>query len=567
MNKIEMNKKIKSEECAAGSRSSCKYSKKPAARLMIRSLAAMLLILCMMMTAACSQGTAQNTSQEASQNTSQEALQSSTQSDIQSTSQADMQDASQAGSQDAQDTSQADMQDASQAGSQDTQNNSQGSSHDSVQSSTQDNIQNSSNDEDETSRNVTEVGDEYVLDRVVVLSRHNIRSPLSGSGSMLSDITPHIWFDWTSEPSELSVRGGALETIMGEYFRQWLEEEELFPKNYRPEDGAVRFYANAKQRTIATSTFFSAGLLPVWDTPVETHVEYDTMDPVFTPKLNFVTPAYEEDVIREISQMGGDAGLDGIRENLSDAISLMMDVADVEKSEKYQAGDYGNLLKDKTEILLEEGEEPAMSGPIKTATSVVDALTLQYYEETDSSKAAFGHKLTDDDWRKMHSIVDTYTEMLFTTPLLSVNVAHPLLEELRSELTQKDRKFTFLCGHDSNIASVLAALGAEDYTLPDTVEPKTPIGAKLVFARYLDQDNEAYYTVRLIYQSIRQIRELSLLSPENPPMEASVNFTGAEVNADGLIAEDELLSLFDDAASAYDLLVDEYSEESLDIAA
>ena len=32
------------------------------------------------------------------------------------------------------------------------------------------------------------------LDRVVILSRHNIRSPLSGSGSMLGDITPHEWF-------------------------------------------------------------------------------------------------------------------------------------------------------------------------------------------------------------------------------------------------------------------------------------------------------------------------------------------------------------------------------------
>ena len=31
----------------------------------------------------------------------------------------------------------------------------------------------------------------YTLDQVVVLSRHNIRSPLSGSGSLLGDITPH----------------------------------------------------------------------------------------------------------------------------------------------------------------------------------------------------------------------------------------------------------------------------------------------------------------------------------------------------------------------------------------
>ena len=102
----------------------------------------------------------------------------------------------------------------------------------------------------------------YTLDKMVVLSRHNIRSPMSGTGSLLSDITPHTWFPWTSQPSELSDRGAVLETIMGQYFRQWLEKEGLFPENYQPEDGAVRFYANSKQRTIATSTFFSADQEP-----------------------------------------------------------------------------------------------------------------------------------------------------------------------------------------------------------------------------------------------------------------------------------------------------------------
>lgn len=411
------------------------------------------------------------------------------------------------------------------------------------------------------------VGDQYTLDKVVVLSRHNIRSPMSGSGSLLDEITPHTWFSWTSDPSELSERGGVLETIMGQYFRQWLEKEGLFPKNYQPEEGAVRFYANAKQRTIATSTYFSAGLLPVWDTPVETRVEYDTMDPTFTPKLNFITPEYQQDILRQISDLGGDAGLEGIQAELQDEISLLLDVADCGESEIYQSGAYGNLLEDPTEILLEDGQEPAMTGPIKTSTSVADALTLQYYEEPDAKKAAFGHTLTENDWRQLHSIVDTYTEMLFTTPLVSVNVAHPLLKEIHSELLEKDRKFTFLCGHDSNIASVLAALGVEDYTLHDTIEPKTPIGAKLVFARYLNPDDEAYYTVSLIYQSADQLRNLSLLSLENPPMEQRLQFEGVETNADNMIAEVDLLALFDNALSAYDSLEEEYLDESLDVAA
>lgn len=401
----------------------------------------------------------------------------------------------------------------------------------------------------------------WTLDRVVVLSRHNIRSPLSGSGSLLGDITPHAWFDWTSKPSELSLRGALLETLMGQYFRLWLEDEGLFPENYRPEAGAVRFYANSKQRTLATARYFSAGLLPVNRTEIESHMEYDTMDPVFTPALNFVNDEYAADVTAQVAEMGGEAGMKGIQDKLRDALELLMEVADIRESKAYKAGTAGNFLEGETTLILEAFNEPMMKGPIKDANSVADALTLQYYEEPDPVKAAFGHELSREDLRKIHSISDTYSDMLFTRPLVSVNVAHPLLQELRGELENEQRKFSFLCGHDSNIASVLASLNAADYTLPDTIEPKTPIGCKLVFERWLNEAGEAYYNVSLVYQSTDQLREYARLTLDNPPVKAPISFEGVQTNAEGMIAEADLLALFDNAIDAYDRLVEEYSEE------
>ena len=396
------------------------------------------------------------------------------------------------------------------------------------------------------------------LDRVVILSRHNIRSPLSGSGSLLGDITPHEWFQWTSKPSELSLRGALLETLMGQYFRLWLEDEGLFPENYRPEAGAVRFYANAKQRTLATARYFSAGLLPVAEVEIESHAPYDTMDPTFTPALTFMTDAYAEDIRRQVAEMGGEAGMKGILDGLRDAVELLMDVADIRESEAYKAGTVGDLLEGETTLILEEGREPGMTSPIKTATSVADALTLQYYEEEDPVKAAFGHELSREDWLRLHSIVDTYTDMLFTRPLVCVNAAHPLLQEIRSELEAEDRRFSFLCGHDSNIASVLASLNVTDYTLPDTIEPMTPIGSKLVFERWLNGAGEAFYKVSLVYQSTEQLREYTRLTLDNPPVKAALSFDGVQTNADGMIAEADLFELLDGAIDAYDLLQEQY---------
>ena len=75
----------------------------------------------------------------------------------------------------------------------------------------------------------------YTLDRVVVLSRHNIRSPFTNDDSLLADITSHTWFKWTSRSSELSLKGAILETELGQYFRQWLEDAGLFPENWQPD--------------------------------------------------------------------------------------------------------------------------------------------------------------------------------------------------------------------------------------------------------------------------------------------------------------------------------------------
>lgn len=405
------------------------------------------------------------------------------------------------------------------------------------------------------------------LDRVVVLSRHNIRSPLSGGGSLLGDITPHEWFEWTSNPGELSLRGAMLETLMGQYFRLWLEHEGLFPENYRPEGEAVRFYANAKQRTLATARYFSAGLLPVENVPIESRAEYDTMDPTFNPVLTYLSEDYAEAALEEIAQRGGVAGMQGIHAGLMDAIALLMDVTDMEQSEAYTSGAYGDLLKDETTMKLEQGKEPAMSGPIRTATSVADAMTFQFYEMADDRAAAFGHELSIEDWRLLHTIVDTYTDMLFGMPLISVNVAHPLLQEIRSELVADGRVFSFLCGHDSNVASVLAALGVEEYLLDDTVEQHTPIGVKLVFSRWLNADGDAHWSVELVYQSTDQLRGLTPLSLDHPPVRFPLRFEGVEADDSGMIAEADLLAMLDSAIAAYDALEETYGAPALEAAA
>ncbi len=398
-----------------------------------------------------------------------------------------------------------------------------------------------------------ELNDKYTLEELVVLSRHNIRSPLSGNGSTLSKLTPHEWTSWSSAPSELTSRGGALETIMGQYFRKWVVSQGLFPENYVPTADDVNIYANSMQRTIATAQYFTSGFLPVANVRINHRFVPSKMDPVFCPQITKASDGFRKQAIEEIEAMGGKKGMTGINENLAENYALIADVLDYDKSEA--AKSEPEPFKDyNTVITLEVGKEPGMKGALKDANSASDAFILQYYEVPDTIESAFGHKIGRDEWAKIAKIKDVYGDVLFTAPSVAVNVAHPLLIYMRDELEAPNRKFTFLCGHDSNIASVNAALGVEDYELPNTIEKKTPIGSKLVIEKWKGTDGEQYARVNIVYQSTDQLRNLSLLDIDNPPMVFPLSFKGLEKNADGLYKLSDLLARFDEAISAYDKL-------------
>ena len=384
----------------------------------------------------------------------------------------------------------------------------------------------------------------YTLKQVVVLSRHNIRSPLSGRQSALQRITPHEWYHWSSAPSELSLRGGALETMMGQYFRKWLVSEGLMQENEIPAEGTMRFYANSKQRTIATAQYFSSGMLPVANVRVEHHCEMDKMDPVFHPQITDDNEDFKMLAQQQIAAMGGEKGMAGIGERMAENYKVLERVLDMKQSAACLGGDTCHFRIDDAHVYLIKNREPGMGGSLRLACQAADALVLQYYEEPDAVKAAFGDTLSWEDWESISAIKDWYGDVLFTAPVVARQVARPLLLTMLEELQNEGRRFTFLCGHDSNIGSVLAALDAEDYSLPNTIEKKTPIGCKLVIEKWVDTDGKLFAALNLVYQSTEQLRSMALLDLENPPMVFPVRLKGLSANADGLYPYEALMERF-----------------------
>lgn len=392
----------------------------------------------------------------------------------------------------------------------------------------------------------------YKLKEVVILSRHNIRSPLSTNGSALSKMTPHEWTEWSSAASELTLRGGVLETEMGQFFRKWTVEEGLFKENYVPTVDEVNLYANSMQRCIATAQYFSSGFMPVAGLHVNHRYVPSKMDPIFFPRLTKSSEAFRTEAMKQINAMGGKDGLVGINKSLKDSYDIISKVLDMKQSEYYKKGEVKDFVDNDTRITLNLNQEPGMKGSLKNANSASDAFILQYYEEPDALKAAFGHKLSLEDWTKIARIKDVYGDVLFTAPIVAVNVAHPLLQYMYDELNADTRKFTFLCGHDSNIASVDAALDVEDYSLPNSIEKKTPIGSKLVFEKWVDAAGKAYVAINLVYQSTGQLKQMSLLDLRHTPQIYALKLKGLTQNTDGLYTFEDVNNRFLQAIRAYD---------------
>lgn len=395
----------------------------------------------------------------------------------------------------------------------------------------------------------------FDLKEVVVLSRHNIRAPLSGKNSLLDKATTHQWTNWTANASELTSRGGALETMMGQYFRKWLESEGLFQEGKCPNMDELNIYANSMQRTIATANYFKAGLLPTCNTMVNHRFEASKMDPIFFPRLTKSSEAFKAQALKEIIAMSGAKGIVGINETLKDSYQTIAKVTNIKNSEACKEQGICDFSDYNTKFTFELGEEPNLKGSLKTANTIADAFILQYFEEYDDKKAAFGHNLSLKDWENISKVKDVYGDVLFTAPSVAVNVAHPLLTYISDELKASPRKLTFLVGHDSNIASVTAALGFEEYTLPNTIEKKTPIGSKLVFEKWIDKKSKKeFISINLVYQTTDQLRNLKPIDLDNPPMVFQLKMKGLQANEYGLYTAESILERFQKAISAYEEL-------------
>lgn len=393
--------------------------------------------------------------------------------------------------------------------------------------------------------------DGYTLDQMTVFSRHNIRAAVTSGVPSYDKLTPHKWVDWTANAGELTLRGGDLETMMGQYFRKYLESEHLIPENWIPQGDEAYIYSNSYQRTIATAQFFASGLLPVASPQVNHKYSVGENDPIFKKGLTLNSEKFKNQVLKEIKEYGGQDAFDNIEPNLSENFKILEKVLDFKDSEYAKEKGLTEFKTDDLKVEFKEGKRPVISGSLSIGSTAVDALKLQYYMTENDEQAAFGEKISYQDWEKLGEIDDMNHILYSGTHTTAIDLAHPLLMELQNQMKNTNRKFTFICGHDTNILPIVTALGVHEYRLPNAISKLTPIGSKLVFNKWKNTSGEEYCSVSIVYNSVSQLRHLSVIDENYPPMEYTLELDGLQKNKDGLYKYSDVMERFSQAINEY----------------
>lgn len=375
----------------------------------------------------------------------------------------------------------------------------------------------------------------YQLQQVLIMSRHNLRAPLANNGSVLEQSTPNEWPEWDVPGGQLTTKGGVLEVYMGHYMREWLAEQKLVTSGECPATDSVYAYANSLQRTVATAQFFITGAFPGCDIPVHHQEKMGTMDPVFNPVITDDSAAFDQQAVQAMETKRKEF-------KLGESYQLLEKITHYQDSPACKEKQQCSLADAKDSFSAKYEKEPGVSGPLKVGNSLVDAFTLQYYEGFPMDQVAWGEIKTDQQWRVLSQLKNSYQDSLFTSPEVARNVAAPLVKYIEKVLVNDaggPAKVTLMVGHDSNIASLLTALDFKPYQLHDQYE-RTPIGGKIVFQRWHDTaGNRDLMKIEYVYQSAKQIRNADVLTLAAPAQRVTLALNGCPVDAQGFCEIDK----------------------------
>ena len=387
-------------------------------------------------------------------------------------------------------------------------------------------------------------GDE-VLQKVVIVSRHGVRTPLVSSAE-LDSWSSQPWPAWNEPLGNLTTRGAQLVKLLGQYHRGFLTAEQLFPEQGCPQRGSVYVYADVAERTKSTAQALIDGLAPGCGITYRSKADA-TVDGLFHPVAAGVCRL--DAMVAQTSILQRVAGdLNTIPADFKapfDALQAGMDCCKPALCIAFGKPE-GCKLADLPTVLstLPKGKGLEMLGALSIASSATETMLLEYAEGMDANQVAWG-RINPTQMLQTFRLHTEAFDLMERTPYIARRQGSALLMRAAAAVTGghssglgavdpavRDAKFIAYIGHDTNIAN-LAGIMDVTWTQAGYQRNQTPPAGALVFEVRLGSDKKQRVYTSYVAQSLDQMRKMSPLTIEAPPLKTPLRLRGCSATTPG----------------------------------
>jgi 4-phytase/acid phosphatase len=380
------------------------------------------------------------------------------------------------------------------------------------------------------------VAAEFVLERVVLVSRHGVRSPTTPDPP-LSEIASRAWPSWPVSPGHLTPRGENLASLMGAYYRAHYAARGLLPAQGCPSPDGIHVWADVDQRTRLTGAGLLEGMFPGCGLPVH-NGPTEKPDPIFHPvRAGICSVDTDRARAAVLARAGG--SLKRVLRTHREPLRRLQAVLGCCAPRLCQASGRARCtlatLPSALDVRHKDGSV-RLTGPIPIGSTASEIFLLQYAQGLPRDQVAWGRASSPASIRPLLRLHRLQFDLIERTPYLAARqgsaLAYQVLETLRQtaegtsdapNVVLADSKMVIYVGHDTNLANIGGMLGLH-WQLKGYLRDETPPTGALAF-ELLRETASGRHFVRMAYfsQTLEQMRRMTRLDLAHPPARAGVS--------------------------------------------
>lgn len=351
---------------------------------------------------------------------------------------------------------------------------------------------------------------EAVLERVVLLARHGIRSPTKDPQTLQAQ-TGHAWAQWPVAPGELTEHGKSALTQMVGMVRAHYIQAGLLPSAGCPQPGSLAIWSDAKDhRTRESGTLWAEHLAPGCALHARS-LSDGQEDPIFAGSATPLSVQEQNAIAQEFAQRAHT-----LPPTVAQALHTLQGVL----APTACTTGSPHCLSTNVATLAWKKDKPHLEGGLATGGTAAENLLLEYAQGLPEQAEPFGQTAPAPLIGQVFPLHIQESWLIRRLPTLAAHKGTGMAQAVQNTLAGKpapglpanmaQARLLVLSGHDTNL-DALATLYGLDWSFTDQPDPTAP-DTTLAFELWRTAHGP-YIAVRLFHQGLEDLRALTPPDP------------------------------------------------------